>query len=237
MKIVTYNVHKCRGLDSRTDVRRIADVLAQVDADIMALQEIYSSESSHLGQLELIASALNMNVAFGRTRQEGRRLYGNAILGRWPIAHSEVLDISWKRREKRACLRADIPTPRGLIHVFNIHLGTSYFERRHQIRSFFSLKQLNDGLSGPRVLVGDFNDWTRGLATRMLAERFESLNLELHVRRKRTYPGILPVLHLDHIYFEKPLHVQRAELVRTRLALVASDHLPLAAEFGWGGEE
>lgn len=236
MKIVTYNVHKCRGLDSRTNVRRIADVLAQVDADILALQEIYSSESSQLGQLELIASVLNMNVAFGRTRQEGRRLYGNAILCRWPITHSEVLDISWKRREKRACLRVDIPTPRGLIHVFNIHLGTSYFERRHQIRSFFSLKQLNDGLSGPRVLVGDFNDWTRGLATRMLAERFESLNLELHVRRKRTYPGILPVLHLDHIYFERPLHVQRAELVRTRLALVASDHLPLAAEFGWGEE-
>jgi endonuclease/exonuclease/phosphatase family metal-dependent hydrolase len=83
------------------------------------------------------------------------------------------------------------------------------------------------------LLVGDFNEWIRGLTTRVLSQKFESLNLELHVRRKRSYPGFLPMLHLDHIYFERPLHVERAELVRTKLATVASDHLPLAATFGW----
>ncbi|MBI4446169.1 MAG: endonuclease/exonuclease/phosphatase family protein [Acidobacteria bacterium] len=236
MKIVTYNVHKCRGLDSRTDAQRIGEVLRGIHADIIALQEIFSSKHSNLAQAEYLASKLHLHLAFGRTRHLGRRRYGNAVLSRWPILNSEVLDISWRRREKRACLRADVDTPFGMVHVFNIHLGTSYFERRHQVRSLFALPQLNQTLFGPRVLIGDFNDWTRGLATRMLAERFESLNMQLHVRRRRSYPGFFPLLHLDHIYFEKPLHIEKAELVQTRLAKVASDHLPLVATFFWGTE-
>jgi endonuclease/exonuclease/phosphatase family metal-dependent hydrolase len=86
------------------------------------------------------------------------------------------------------------------------------------------------------VLVGDFNEWIRGLTTRILTQKFESLNMELHVQRKRSYPGFLPMLHLDHIYFEQPLRIEKAELIRTRLARMASDHLPLAATFAWGEE-
>ena len=67
----------------------------------------------------------------------------------------------------------------------------------------------------------------------MLSETFESLNLELHVRKRRSYPGLLPLVHLDHIYFERPLHIEKAELIRNRLSRIASDHLPLVAEFGW----
>jgi endonuclease/exonuclease/phosphatase family metal-dependent hydrolase len=112
-------------------------------------------------------------------------------------------------------------------------MGTSYFERRHQVRSLLSSKQLHQDLSGPRVLVGDFNEWIKGLTTRMLSEKFESLNLGLHMRRRRSYPGLLPLMHLDHIYFERPLHVEKAELIRTRLSRIASDHLPLVATFSW----
>jgi endonuclease/exonuclease/phosphatase family metal-dependent hydrolase len=112
-------------------------------------------------------------------------------------------------------------------------MGTRYFERRHQVRRFLASRQLHEDLEGPRVLVGDFNEWIKGLTTRMLSEKFESLNLELHIGKRRSYPGFLPLLHLDHIYFERPLHIDRAELIRTRLAKVASDHLPLAATFEW----
>ncbi|HEY3129386.1 MAG TPA: endonuclease/exonuclease/phosphatase family protein [Acidobacteriota bacterium] len=233
MKLATYNVHKCRGIDRRTSVRRIADVLEEVDADIVALQEIFSSEQGRQGQLELLTSMLEAHAAFGRTRYLHGKAYGNAVLSRWPIVKSENLDISWRRREQRGCLRADLKTPRGVLHVFNVHMGTSYFERRHQVRSLLSLQQMDEQLCGPRVLVGDFNEWLRGLPTRMLAEKFESLNIQLLMRKRRTYPGFLPLLHLDHIYFEKPLHIEKAELVRTQLAKVASDHLPLVAWFRW----
>lgn len=233
MRIVTYNIHKARGMDGRTSIKRIGKVLADLDADIIALQEIFSVCATHEGQVEMLAEELGWKAAFGCTRHHQGRPYGNAILTRWPILRSRGMDISWGRRESRGYIRADLKTPRGILHIFNIHMGTRYFERRHQVRNLLASKPLHDDLTGPRVLVGDFNEWTKGLTTRMLSEKFESLNLELHVRKRRSYPGLLPLLHLDHIYFERPLHVEKAELVRTRLSKIASDHLPLVATFAW----
>ena len=233
MRIVTYNIHKARGMDGRVTIKRIAEVLADLDADIIALQEVFSSGDSGAGQLETLAATLNMHAAFGCNRHHRGRPYGNAVLSRWPIVEWRNMDLTWGPKTKRGCIRADLNTPRGALHVFNIHMGTNYFERRHQVRRFLSSKQLHENLDGPRVLVGDFNEWIRGLTTHMLSEKFESLNMELHIRKRRSYPGFLPFLHLDHIYFERPLHIEKAELVRTRLARMASDHLPLMAAFGW----
>jgi endonuclease/exonuclease/phosphatase family metal-dependent hydrolase len=233
MRIVTYNIHKARGMDGRISVKRIAKVLAELNADIIALQEVFAVCDADAGQVEQLASELGLKAAFGCTRHHRGRPYGNAILTRWPILESRDMDISWQHRERRGCVRADLKAPSGTLHIFNIHMGTSYFERRHQVRSLLSSKQLHEDLSGPRLLVGDFNEWIKGLTTRMLSEKFESLNLGLHVRRRRSYPGLLPLMHLDHIYFERPLHVEKAELIRTPLAKIASDHLPLVATFSW----
>jgi endonuclease/exonuclease/phosphatase family metal-dependent hydrolase len=92
-------------------------------------------------------------------------------------------------------------------------------------------EHVHKDLEGPRLLLGDFNEWVTGLTTQMLQEQFESLNMPLHIRKKKSYPGLLPFLHLDHIYFEHPLQIKTAELVRNRNSLIASDHLPLVAEF------
>ena len=233
MRIVTYNIHKGRGMDGRVSIKRIGDVLAQVDADIVALQEVFSASDGREGQVEALAASLGLKSIFGRTRHHLGRPYGNALLSRWPIIGSCDMDLTWAHRERRGCVRVDLKTPLGILHVFNIHLGTSFFERRHQVKSLLKAKQIHDGISGPRVLVGDFNEWIKGLTTRMLSETFESLNLELHVRKRRSYPGLLPLVHLDHIYFERPLHIEKAELIRNRLSRIASDHLPLVATFGW----
>ena len=232
MRIVTYNIHKGRGMDGRVSIKRIADVLGELDADIIALQEVFSECESKEGQVETLASTLGMKSAFGCTRHHRGRPYGNALLSRWPIVSSCGMDLTWGHREKRGCIRADLKTALGTLHIFNIHMGTSYFERRHQVKSLLTSKQIHDGISGPRVLVGDFNEWIKGLTTRMLSDRFESLNLGLHIR-KRSYPGFLPIMHLDHMYFERPLRVEKAELIRTRRSRIASDHLPLVATFGW----
>jgi endonuclease/exonuclease/phosphatase family metal-dependent hydrolase len=85
-------------------------------------------------------------------------------------------------------------------------------------------------VSSPKVVVGDFNEWSRGIAEDVLARRLNSIDLYPHLKRRRTYPGFFPVLHLDHIYFEGDVEVRRIELPRTRLAMVASDHLPLVAD-------
>jgi endonuclease/exonuclease/phosphatase family metal-dependent hydrolase len=107
-------------------------------------------------------------------------------------------------------------------------------ERRHQARQLVGGGILHQPeLTGPRIVLGDFNEWTRGLASRLLAEHFESADVRHHLRRARTYPGLLPFLHLDHIYYDEALRLERLTLHRSRAALVASDHLPLVADFRW----
>ena len=70
----------------------------------------------------------------------------------------------------------------------------------------------------------------RGLATSLLSEKLNSVDLRNYLKRKRTYPGLFPILHLDHIYYAGKIEVVGIELPRTRLSLVASDHLPLVAD-------
>ena len=83
----------------------------------------------------------------------------------------------------------------------------------------------------PRIVVGDFNEWTRGLASRMMREMFEEAKPKKLLRRRHTYPGVFPILHLDHLYYDKRLLLRSFRVHRSRGALVASDHLPVVAEF------
>ena len=80
-------------------------------------------------------------------------------------------------------------------------------------------------------MLGDFNEWTQGLASRLLAEHFKSADIRQHLRRARTYPGLLPLLHLDHICYDPKLELKSLALHGSRDALIASDHLPLVADF------
>ena len=124
-----------------------------------------------------------------------------------------------------------------LLHVFNVHLGTALIERRHQGRKLIAPELLSDAaIDAPRIVLGDFNEWTRGLATRLLRSQMRSADVRAHLQRSKTYPGVLPFLHLDHIYYDPALRLEKLALCRTRKALVASDHLPLIGEFSWEGE-
>lgn len=235
LRIVTYNVHKCRGLDRRVRPERIAEVLREMDADIIALQEVLSIEDSsrERDQARFIAEELGFEYFIGENRRLHGGAYGNVILSRLPARAVCNYDISWRGRERRGCLRTDVQVDENtLIHVFNVHLGTAFLERRHQARQLVSDEVLNNPeLTGARIVLGDFNEWTRGLTTQLLASHLKSADLRHHLRRARTYPGVLPLLHLDHIYYDAPLVLERLTLHRSRTTLVASDHLPLVADF------
>jgi endonuclease/exonuclease/phosphatase family metal-dependent hydrolase len=237
LRIVTYNIHKCRGLDRRVSPERIARVLADLDAGVIALQEVVHShlDRDETDQARAIAGLLGMHCAFGQARafrRTGR--YGNAVLSRFPILGTKNYDITANPREPRACLRADIETPGGLVHVFNVHLGTGFYERRRQAHHLVSHRILNNSeLRGARVMLGDFNEWTRGLTTEFLTAHLESVDVHAFLRRRRTYPGVFPFLHLDHVYFDRALALEDFRVHRSRRSLVASDHLPLVGDFGW----
>ena len=239
LRIATYNVHKCRGLDGRIRPQRIARVVQELDADIIALQEVLRAKGPGAGadQLQAIVEHLpGYELAFGENRLHEGAAYGNAVLSRLPIEASRNYDLTWRGCERRGCLRADVRFTKsaaksaGLLHIFNVHLGTAFMERRHQAR-VLNADILRTRLRGHRIVLGDFNEWTRGLATRLLSSHLQSIDVRRFQRRSRTYPGILPVLHLDHFYYDDGLHLEHFRVYRTRAALMASDHLPMIAEF------
>jgi endonuclease/exonuclease/phosphatase family metal-dependent hydrolase len=234
-RIVTYNVHKCRGLDRRVRPQRIVAVLRETAADIIALQEVLSIEGSQRerDQARFIGEELGMHYYVGENRRLDGGSYGNVILSREPLGDVQNYEITWRGREPRGCLRADAPLgPSALIHIFNVHLGTAFFERRHQARELVGERILaNPELVGARLVLGDFNEWTHGLASQLLSAHLESADVHHHLRRTRTYPGAFPLLHLDHIYYDPSLELLGLSLHRSRMALMASDHLPLVADF------
>jgi len=236
IRIATYNVHKCRGLDRRTSPERIAAVIEELDADIVAIQEILNLQDGPVKYDQARSIYKNLKQyewRFGENRTLHGGPYGNMTLSRLPIKFSRNYDISWRNRERRGCLRTDVlVSPDVVLHIFNVHLGTSFFERRHQSRKLLSSEVLSrQDYRGPRIVVGDFNEWTRGLVTRSMADAFESIDFRKFKRYGRTYPGILPLLHLDHFYYDKQLSLRNFQLHRSRTALIASDHLPQVAEF------
>ncbi|MCA1555366.1 MAG: endonuclease/exonuclease/phosphatase family protein, partial [Acidobacteria bacterium] len=135
LRIVTYNVHKCRGLDRRVRPARIASVLREIDADVIALQEVLSiggEAAREMNQARFIAEELGYDYCIGENRRLSGGAYGNVILSRLPWRHVHNYDITWRGRERRGCLRVDIETGNGggaagnLLHLFNVHLGTAY---------------------------------------------------------------------------------------------------------------
>ena len=220
-RVATYNVHKCKGIDWRVSPERIAKVIIQLDADILAIQEVIRS------QAEAISVALELPFVFGCARLEKAEPYGNAVFSRLPIISSENFDLTVAGYEPRRCLRVSVAlTPAQPLHFFAVHLGTSSNERRHQLRLLLSPEMMQQpAFKAARIVAGDFNNWTRGLASQFSNQRLNS------PKRRNTFPAFLPLLHLDHIYYDAGFQLRRNYLHRSAAARIASDHLPLVADF------
>ena len=234
LRVVTYNVHRCRGIDGRLRPDRIVDVLRDVDADVAALQEVVAGEGD-ADQARYIGEGLGVHWALGENRKLEGSAYGNVVLSRFPIRVVKNHDISVAGRERRGAFHTYVLLgEKDAVHVFNIHLGTAFVERRHQGRR---LSERDKGilhgpeLTGAKIVLGDFNEWTSGLASKLLGSHLKSVDVQKQLKRRRTFPGVLPLLHLDHIYYDGPLELLALDVHRTRKSLMASDHLPLVADF------
>jgi len=236
-RIATYNIHKGRGLDGRVRIERILRVLREVEADIVTLQEVTNHQERRPEEHQAcyLAEQLGYFYSVGETRKHREAAYGNVTLSRWKFEAVSHINLSVAGREPRGALRTDIRVGNELLHIFNVHLGTAVRERRTQARLIDQhlLKALD--VSGHRIVMGDFNDWNHGLVSKTLSSEFHLTDLAEHLPRTRGYPALLPLLHLDHIYLDHELKIEKARFHRNRLTLMASDHLPLVADVAFRG--
>ena len=243
IRVMTYNIHRAIGVDRRFRPDRIARITEHHGPDILLLQEVDEgvprSRETDLGRE--LASALGFEhfvVGHNVSLRKGR--YGNATLSRHPILRERNIDLSIDSRKRRGCQHTTIEIQKvrsnpHTIDVFNLHLGLSAQERARQIGLLVRSKEFSDlDPQAVSFVGGDFNDWrsllhpifTEILQFGCATQRSHSYNGAL-----RTYPSFSPRGGLDRIYYRGPIRALSARTCRLNLSKVASDHLPVIADF------
>ena len=224
LTIATWNIHAGVGSDGKFAPARIAEVLLEVDADIVALQEVPLGGENWPNLLPLLEKATNSVGVDGFTFSVGGRRFGNAILSRYPVVGTRRIDISFGSREPRGALDADIYCHGHRLRVIATHLGLRAAERRTQVEK---LLEAFDTEAMGVILMGDVNEWfVWGRVLRSLVSHFQS------VPAPRTFPSHLPLFALDRIWIRPRHRLVRVHAHRSAVARVASDHLPLVAWIG-----
>ena len=179
-----------------------------------------------------IAAGYNVSLKKGR--------YGNAILSRWPMTMHRNIDLTVDDRKRRGCLHARVQVthahlPPRELHVFNLHLGLQTNERARQVGTLVrSPEFVAVPKDEPCLVAGDFNDWLSHLPPIFLEVlEFASATNDRFGKPAaiRTYPSFSPTGALDKIYFRGPMRLIGARGCRLGVSRVASDHLPVVAEF------
>jgi endonuclease/exonuclease/phosphatase family metal-dependent hydrolase len=224
LRVATYNVHGCRGIDGRLAPERIGRVVTEIDADAIGLQEVFSG--GHLGslsdQLAVLAETTGLTAVAAPVTRPTSTGYGNALLTRWTVGEVAHCDLTIERREPRGAVEAVLSRDGTAWAVVVTHLGLGRRERLRQIRQL--LAWLADRPSLPRVILGDLNEWNRwSAAWQLLARAFHG------TPPLWTFPTRRPVFPLDRVLVGAPARLEAAALHRTAISRVASDHLPLVA--------
>lgn len=213
--VATYNVHDCVGRDGHRDAARVAGVIRELGADVVALQEV-----SHEALARLAAES-GFEAIAAPTLRDGRGEYGNALLTRMSVGHVERVDISVPGREPRGALEVELETPAGRLRVIATHLGLRAPERTRQVERL--LARLPE--SGAVALLGDVNEW------RPRARSLRRLSAGLGpTRAVRSFPAWRPLFALDRIFARAPARLERLGAHASSAARMASDHLPVRAE-------
>ncbi|QAU34915.1 endonuclease/exonuclease/phosphatase family protein [Janthinobacterium sp. 17J80-10] len=221
LTIATYNIHGAVGTDGHFAPQRIVEVVKEVGADIVALQEVPLGGGGFPDVLQMLQDATGFEAVEGPTFKVGERIFGNAVLSRYPILAKRSLDLSVGKHEPRGALDADVSCHGHPLRVVATHLGLRPAERRWQIQR---LLQTFDTDQMPVILLGDINEWfVWGRPLRWLVSHFES------VPAPKTFPSRWPLFALDRIWIRPRHRLVHVDVHATPLARVASDHLPLIA--------
>lgn len=219
LRVATYNVHDCIGRDGRHAPDRIASIVACLDADVVALQEV---TLDHAGDVvALLEETTGMQAIDGTLFERGVGRYGNVLLARCPVVGQKLHDLSYTQREPRGLVDAEFVIHGNVWRIIATHLGLSWRERRMQLRYVANLLSSTEL---PTVIMGDFNIW---LGARTLAPLARLGFTQCH---PASFPTRLaPLLSLDRVFVRSPLRLVACSRVVTDMTRIASDHFPVVA--------
>lgn len=235
LRLVTYNIHKgIGGVDRRYRLERTIAVLEHCQGDIVFLQEVDEGarRSRFDRQVDVLGDALGLDHrAFYPNHRLRRGHYGNAILSRFPLDHTENIDLTQPLKKRRSAVHARLTLAktdgRVRLWLFNVHLGLAEYERRRQLRRIVDWQIEHRRHHDTAVVIaGDFNDvWGRLGRTVLEPEGYVGTS-----RAIRTFPAIGPLRPLDRAFVSASLRIANAYRSRLERARHASDHLPLVVD-------
>lgn len=244
LRLLTYNIHRAIGLDRRFKPQRIEEIIRDHDPDIVLLQEVDEGvpRSRELAMAKEIAGNLGYPYyAMGHNVSLRKGYYGNATLSRYPIIRERNIDLTIASKKRRGCQHTSIRIEgreghQHNLEVFNLHLGLAAHERQKQASLLLRSKEFTElDPHTPCIVGGDFNDWL----SRLRALYVEAMGLNCATDHKtqkgytsmKTYPSFSPRGGLDRIYYRGSLQLVSVKKCRHQIAKVASDHLPVIADF------
>ena len=229
-RFMTYNIHHGEGVDGTVDLPRLARLIQEERADVVALQEVDRNvrRTQGIDMPARLAELTGLTCVFSNNLSYGGGEYGNAILTRFPVR-------SWTNEhltklgavEQRGLLQATIEIQGTLIRVACTHLDSSRenAERLHQVSQLKEL--LSNGT--PLLLGGDFNATPQSMVHRQLQEKWIDLWPLVSEGPGHTIPAQDPTRRIDYVWIE-PNSVLRPKRAWVPQSL-ASDHLPIIIEF------
>jgi endonuclease/exonuclease/phosphatase family metal-dependent hydrolase len=228
-------VRRCLGTDGRLSPRRIAEVIAAFEPDLVALQELDVGRvrTGAVDQAHEVAHQLGMSSHFNPSLRVMEELYGDAILTPRPCTLVKAGPLPGIRaREPRGALWAAVDAGGVTLQVINTHLGLTVRERLAQIETLLGPEWLgHPACQDPMILIGDFNTLPRSRAYRRLTRHLvDAQRAQPRPRPRPTFPSRMPILRIDHAFVGRGVEVVGCAVPRTPLTRVASDHLPLVLD-------
>ena len=222
LTLATYNIRGCIGTDGRFEPERTVHVLKELNADVVALQEVEHHDLGGHDLLDYLAVETSLTAIAGPTLLRETRDYGNAILTKLPILAVNRVDLTLPGHEARGALDVTLEGNGRSLQVVATHLGVKPWERRQQVRRLLRLFEI--GPANIYVLMGDLNEWFLwGRPLRWLHAHFK------HTPHRATFPARWPFMALDRLWVHPRRRLAGMEVHDSTLARLASDHLPLKA--------
>jgi len=238
LRVMTYNVHSCIGMDGKHAPERIARVIARHRPDVVALQEldVGRMRTGGVDQAHLIAQYLEMAFHFHPAMHVEEERYGDAVLTHLPmrVVRAEALPLlrGGRLAEPRGAIWTAIDLGSAELNLINTHLGLREKDRMVQVEALMGpLWVGHPDCRQPVILCGDLNARPSSSVCTRIRRRLHDAQMELTGHRPlHTAPGRYPVARIDHLFVDPTLEVVDVQVPNAELEQVASDHLPLIVE-------